>query len=127
MACQEDWGMSRKRRSFSGAFKAKVALAACRGEKTTAQLAAEFGVNAGQVTAWKKQLLEGAAALFEDGRGKRAGEDAADEEELYEQIGRLKMEVMWLKKKLPSSTEGLRGCIEPEHNGFTIARQCELI
>jgi transposase len=46
--------MTRKRRSFGAAFKAKVALAACRGEKTTAQLAAEFGVHASQITAWKK-------------------------------------------------------------------------
>jgi transposase len=90
--------MARKRRTFSGSFKAKVALAACRGEKTTAQLAAEFGVHASQVTAWKRQLLGGAAGLFEDGRGKRA-EEAAQEQELYEQIGRLKMEVEWLKKK----------------------------
>jgi putative transposase len=90
--------MSRKRRSFSGAFKAKVALAASRGEKTTAQLAAEFSVHAGQVTAWKKQLLEGAPGLFEDQRSKRSDE-TANEEELYEQIGRLKMEVEWLKKK----------------------------
>jgi transposase len=90
--------MGRKRRSFSGSFKAKVALAACRGEKTTAQLAAEFGVHAGQVTAWKKQLLEGVAGLFEDGRSQRT-EEAANEEVLFEQIGRLKMEVEWLKKK----------------------------
>jgi putative transposase len=91
--------MARKRRSFSGAFKAKVALAACRGDKTTAQLAAEYEVHVGQITAWKKQLLEGAPKLFEDGRGKRASEDAANDQELYEQIGRLKMEVEWLKKK----------------------------
>ena len=91
--------MARKRRSFGAAFKAKVALAACRGEKTTAQLAAEFGIHAGQITAWKKQLLEGAVGLFEDGRGKRAADDAANDQELYEQIGRLKMEVEWLKKK----------------------------
>jgi len=95
--------MARKRRSFGAAFKAKVALAACRGEKTTAQLAAEYGVHAGQVTAWKKQLLEGAAGLFEDGRGKRAAE-AANDQELYEQIGRLKMEVEWLKKKAAELT-----------------------
>ena len=90
--------MSRKRRSFSGAYKAKVALSACRGEKTTAQLASEFGVHASQVASWKKQLLEGAPGLFEDGRCRRPDETAA-EEELYEQIGRLKMEVEWLKKK----------------------------
>jgi transposase-like protein len=76
-----------------------VALAACRGEKTTAQLAAEFGIHAGQVTAWKRQLLEGAPGLFEDGRGRRPDEAAANDQELYEQIGRLKMEVEWLKKK----------------------------
>jgi len=77
--------MARKRRSFSGGFKAKVALAACRGDKTTAQLAAEYEVHVGQITAWKKQLLEGASGLFEDGRGKRAVEDAASEQELFEQ------------------------------------------
>jgi putative transposase len=91
--------MSRKRRSLGSAFKAKVALAAVRGDKTTAQLASEFEVHASQVTAWKKQLLAGAPELFADGRGKRAAEAAAGEQELYEQIGRLKMEVEWLKKK----------------------------
>ena len=96
--------MARKRRSFSGAFKAKVALAACRGEKTTAQLAAEFGIHAGQIAAWKKQLLEGAAGLFEDGRSQRAAENTTNDEELYEQIGRLKMEVEWLKKKAAELT-----------------------
>ena len=74
-------------------------------------MAAEFGIHAGQIAAWKKQLLEGAAGLFDDGRSQRAAEDAANDEELYEQIGRLKMEVEWLKKKLPNSPEGLRRCI----------------
>ena len=96
--------MARKRRSFSGVFKSKVALAACRGDKTTAQLASEYEVHVGQITAWKKQLLEGAVGLFEDGRSKRAIEDGAEEEELYEQIGRLKMEVEWLKKKAAELT-----------------------
>ena len=53
--------MSRKRRHLSGTFKAQVALAAARGDKTTAELAAKFGVHGNQVSAWKKQLLEGAA------------------------------------------------------------------
>jgi transposase len=90
--------MTRKRRVFGAAFKAKVALAAVRGDKTTAQLASEFSVHVSQVTAWKKQLLEQAPGLFEDGRQRR-DESAADEQELYEQIGRLKMQVEWLKKK----------------------------
>jgi putative transposase len=83
---------------FGAAFKAKVALAAVKGDKTTAQLASEFSVHTSQVTAWKKQLLEQAAGLFEDGRTRR-DETAANEQELFEQIGRLKMEVEWLKKK----------------------------
>jgi putative transposase len=73
-------------------------LAACRGDKTTAQLAAEYEVHAGQIAAWKKRLLAGVPGLFEDGRG-RQPDEATNEDELYEQIGRLKMEVEWLKKK----------------------------
>ena len=90
--------MTRKRRTFGAAFKARVALAAARGDKTTAQLAGKFGVHGNQVCCWKKRLLEGAAGLFADGRG-RKDEPSAKEEELFEQIGRLKMEVEWLKKK----------------------------
>lgn len=91
--------MSRKRRVFGGAFKAKVALAAIRGDKTTAQLASEYEVHTSQVTAWKQQLLEQAPQLFEDGRSKGREETGANEQELYEQIGRLKVENEWLKKK----------------------------
>ena len=90
--------MNRRRRRFSGAFKAKVALAAVRGDKTTAELAAKFGVHGNQVSAWKKQLLGGVSELFADGRSRERKGDV-EEEALYEQIGRLKMEVEWLKKK----------------------------
>lgn len=90
--------MARKRRRFEAPFRAKVALAAVRGDKTTAELAGKFGVHGNQVSAWKKQLLEHAAELFEDGRLKKQT-DSADEAELYEQIGRLQMELAWLKKK----------------------------
>ncbi len=91
--------MTRKRRVFGGAFKAKVALAALRGDKTTAQLASEYEVHTSQVAAWKQQLLEQAPTLFEDGHSKSREESAANEQELYEQIGRLKVENEWLKKK----------------------------
>lgn len=90
--------MSRKRRVFSASFKAKVALAAIRGDKTTAELASKFAVHTSQVTAWKKQLLNQAADLFQDGR-RKAQDSVVQEEELYAQIGRLKMEIEWLKKK----------------------------
>lgn len=90
--------MGRKRRNFGSAFKAKVALAAVRGDRTTAEIASKFAVHASQVTAWKKQLLEQAASLFEDGR-RRQQDATAEQEELFAQIGRLKMEVEWLKKK----------------------------
>ena len=90
--------MTRKRRNFSAAYKAKVALAAARGDRTTAELASKFGVHSSQITAWKKQLLKGVPELFAD-RRRRQDESSVDEEELYEQIGRLKMEVEWLKKK----------------------------
>lgn len=91
--------MSRKRRVLGSALKAKVALAAVKGDRTTAQLASEYGVHTSQVTAWKKQLLTNVADLFADRRRKRSDETSASEQELYEQIGRLKMEVEWLKKK----------------------------
>ena len=118
--------MPRKRRVFGSAFKAKVALAAVRGDKTTAQLASEFKVHANQVATWKRQLLEQAAGLFEDGRQRR--DDAqTNEEELYEQIGRLKMEVEWLKKKLPSSVERKRRLVEPGHGTLSLLDQCRLL
>lgn len=91
--------MSRKRRTLGVSFKSKVALAAIRGDKTTAQLASQFEVHTSQVTAWKKRLLEGVTELFADGRRKPSDEQSVGEQELYEQIGRLKMEVEWLKKK----------------------------
>jgi len=87
------------RRLFGKAFKAKVALAAIREDKTLAELAGKFGVHANQVSAWRQQLLDRVAELFEDGRSRKGMEEGATAEELYEQIGRLKMELDWLKKK----------------------------
>jgi len=91
--------MTRKRRRFSATFKVKVAFAAIRGDQTTAQLATKFAVHTSQITSWKKQLVDGAPDLFAEGRRRRQDEPLAQEQELYEQIGRLKMEVEWLKKK----------------------------
>jgi len=91
--------MGKKRRTFTPSFKAKVALAAARGDMTLSQLASKYGVHVNQISKWKAQLLSGAAELFEDGRARRTREDETGEAKLYEEIGRLKVELDWLKKK----------------------------
>lgn len=88
----------RTRRKFSGEFKAKVALEALKAQETINQIAARHEVHPVQVTQWKQQLLRQAPAAFEQPGS--ATEKDGIEEELYEQIGRLKMELEWLKKKL---------------------------
>jgi transposase-like protein len=91
--------MSRKRRSFSAAYKAKVALAAAKGDKTLSELASQFGVYPNQISAWKKQLIDQLPELFEDGRKRREPDADVERSQLYEEIGRLKVELDWLKKK----------------------------
>lgn len=92
--------MPRKRRLFDGAFKAKVALEAIRGLKTVSELASAHQVHPTQIVAWKKQLLECASTLFEQPLAKKAASDEPSAAELYEQIGRLKIELEWVKKKV---------------------------
>lgn len=87
-----------KRKTHSAAFKAQVALAAVRGDRTMNQVAAQFGVHPTLIHGWRKKLLAGAAGLFEGG-AKAAAPVEAQQAELFEQIGRLKMELEWLKKK----------------------------
>jgi transposase-like protein len=92
--------MAGKRRTLSADFKAKVALAAVQERKTVSELAVQFDVHPTQIHQWKKQLLAEAAELFRDGRtAKETAVSAAEQGELYEQIGRLKMELECLKKK----------------------------
>jgi transposase len=91
--------MAGKRAVHSSTKKAKIALAALRGDKTLSQVAGQYGVHPTQVTSWRQRLEEGAASLFEDGRRRKETGTGATEEELYAEIGRLKMELDWLKKK----------------------------
>src|SRR5512136_1750979 len=89
----------KKRKIFSGEFKAKVALEAIRGLKTINEIAQDFGVHPTQVGQWKKELQEQAAGLLEVKRGVRPLDQSASPDRLYSEIGRLKMELDWLKKK----------------------------
>jgi putative transposase len=92
--------MVKKRRTFTDKFKAKVAIEAIKSLKTLAELASEYQVHPSQIVDWKKLLLSSAPGVFSSGRKK----DSLTEEELtaplYEEIGRLKMDVKWLQKKL---------------------------
>ncbi len=87
-----------KRKQHTAAFKAQVALAAVKGDRTINELASHYGVHPTLIHGWKKHLLAGAEAVFAN--GSKAVSLADDHQsELYEQIGRLKMELEWLKKK----------------------------
>ena len=111
-------------KQYSSKFKARVAIEAIRGEKTLGQLGSQFKVHPMQIAKWRKCALEQLPELFVDGRKGRNGEAANDA--LYEEIGRLKVELDWLKKKSACSIEELRPLVEPRHPEFSMRRQCEL-
>ena len=94
--------MSKKRRRYSAEYKFKVALEAAKGTKTLAELATETGVHPNQLSQWKNQLLEEGAHVFTANHTRQQHDFKKREAELYEQIGRLKMELEWLKKKAAS-------------------------
>jgi len=91
--------MSKKRRTFTDKFKAKVALDAVRSLKTLSEMATEYKVHPNQISQWKRELLTRAPELFS---GKKSTSFKTEEEltaPLYEEIGRLKMDMKWLEKK----------------------------
>jgi putative transposase len=119
--------MSRKRKQHSAALEARVALAAVKGDRTTSELAGGFQVHPTQVSQWRRELVEGAEEVFGREGRREAREQGALVADLYEQIGRLQMELEWMKKKLPSSLEEKRRWIEGEHPALSVRRQCELV
>lgn len=119
--------MSKKRTRYSAQFKFQLALEAAKGLKTIHELASEHGVHPNQVSEWKRQLLEVGSTIFSRGGAGHPREHQEREVALYEQIGRLKMALEWLKKKLPASLEGKRALIDLRHGHLSIRRQCELI
>lgn len=91
--------MRNLRRNHDSGFKAKVALESIKGEKTMAQLSSHYGVHVNQIRQWRKQLLQELPRIFSDRREKAEREREELESELYKQIGKLKVELEWLKKK----------------------------
>jgi transposase-like protein len=92
--------MAGKRKQHTAAFKAQVALAALKGDRTVNELASQYGVHPTLIHGWKKQLLTGADQVFSNGVQVGGTDHEAEKTELFEQIGRLKMELEWLKKKV---------------------------
>ena len=87
------------RKKYDAALKAKIALEAVKGDKTIREISSEYGVHSSQIMKWKKQLLEELPSIFSDKRAKTEKEREDLEAELYRQIGQLKVELEWLKKK----------------------------
>jgi putative transposase len=91
--------MSSRKRHNNG-FKAQVALEAIRNQRTIAEIASEYGVHPSQVNKWKKQVLDGVSTIFSGNHDKSKQDGEKLQAELYQQIGRLKVELDWLKKKV---------------------------
>jgi transposase-like protein len=91
--------MKRQRKQYSADLKAKIAVEAVKGQRTIQEIASHYSIHPNQVTQWKKQLLESASEVFSNGRVHAADADEEIKSELYQQIGKLQVEVDWLKKK----------------------------
>lgn len=87
------------RKSYSGDFKAKVALEAVKGERSLSELASKYEVHPNQIRTWKKRLVSGLPDIFSERRRRKEESDEDVKARLYEEIGRLKVELDWLKKK----------------------------
>ncbi|MBV2352097.1 IS3 family transposase [Synechococcus sp. HK05] len=118
-----------KRRTHSPEFKARVAMEAISGPKTIQEIAADHAIHPIQVSQWKRQLLDGASELFTRGKKSKDKEEGqAKQAELFQQIGKLQMELEWLKTNLScSDARELRKLVDHEHPTISVSRQCALL
>ena len=91
--------MAGQRKRYNASLKAKVALEAIKGQRTVSEIASEYGVHPNLITKWKKQVIEEAPGIFSDKKERVEKQSQELESELYRQIGQLKVELDWLKKK----------------------------
>ena len=119
--------MSTQRKQYSAEFKARVALEALKGLKTVNELASTYRVHPTQMAPWKHRLQKEMPEIFSARRANREHDAEAFQAQLYQQIGQLKVELDWLKKKLDLPPEPKRELLEPAHPQLSIARQCDLV
>ncbi|WP_454643658.1 IS3 family transposase [Bradyrhizobium liaoningense] len=120
--------MSRRtRRHHAPAFKAKVALAAIKGEMTLAQLAEHFDVHPNQITQWKSQLQEAAAEVFGPGGGNRPSEPAVDVKTLHAKIGELTLENGFFRRRAQQSRPAERKTMIDREHDLPITKQAEIL
>jgi transposase len=91
--------MKRQRKQYSADLKAKIAVEAVKGQRTIQEIASHYGIHPNQVTQWKRQLVDSASEVFSRGREHGGEADEQMKAELYQQVGKLQVELDWLKKK----------------------------
>jgi putative transposase len=117
----------KRRKSYTAAFKVKIALEAIKGQRTINEIATHYGVHPNMAPQWKKRAIESLPDVFSTRRERDAQGEEALKAELYRQIGQLKVELDRLKKKLVRSTDQKRQLVEPDNDSISVCRQCELI
>ncbi len=120
--------MPRTRKTHSPALKAKVPVEAIKEQRTVSEIAQTFSIHPDLVSSWKRQALELRPDIFiPQSAGPARPDTDAEKEELYRQIGHVKVELDFLKKKLACSTEEKRQRIDPFHSRLNIQQQCQLL
>ena len=119
--------MKKRNKNHSAPFKAKVALAAIKSDKTGAELANEFQVHTTQITQWRKLLKDSIIEIFSARRNKKDKENQELIDQLYKQVGQLTVELDWVKKSLDMTLDQKRLAIDCRHQKISVLRQCELL